>query len=222
MKKSKQIPYEFQRREEKEMLQRANSFCALMGKRRSIRLFSPDPVPRELIEAAIRTAATAPSGANRQPWRFVVVGNSATKKRIRIAAEKEERLSYARRMPDEWLEALEPIGTDWRKEFLETVPWIVVVFAISYDLLDQNVKRKNYYVQESVGIACGLFISAIHNMGLTTLTHTPSPMNFLSEILNRPQNERPFLLFPVGYPAGEVTVPDLSKKELEEILVWHG
>jgi len=203
------------------MSERARDFYSLMKRRRSIRQFSPEPVPRELIETAIQTAGTAPSGANRQPWRFVVVGDSETKKQIRIAAEKEEKLSYTSRMPREWLEALEPIGTDWRKGFLETVPWIVVVFALSYDLVSENAKRKNYYVQESVGIACGLFIAAIHNMGLATLTHTPSPMNFLTRILERPVNERPFLLFPVGYPAKEAEVPDLGRKRLEEILVWH-
>ena len=203
------------------MLERARHFCSLMKLRRSVREFSSDPVPRELIEIAIRTAATAPSGANRQPWRFVVIGDSETKMRIRIAAEKEEKLSYTSRMPPEWLEALKPIGTNWMKGFLDTVPWIVVVFSISYDFVDGEVKRKNYYVQESVGIACGLFISAIHNMGLTTLTHTPSPMGFLSEILGRPKNERPFLLFPVGYPAQDAKVPDLRRKELEEILVWY-
>jgi len=221
MRKVRQLPFEFHRREELEMSERARDFYSLMKRRRSIRQFSPEPVPRELIETAIQTAGTAPSGANRQPWRFVVVGDSETKKQIRIAAEKEEKLSYTSRMPREWLEALEPIGTDWRKGFLETVPWIVVVFALSYDLVSENAKRKNYYVQESVGIACGLFIAAIHNMGLATLTHTPSPMNFLTRILERPVNERPFLLFPVGYPAKEAEVPDLGRKRLEEILVWH-
>jgi nitroreductase len=221
MKKLTPVRFEFQRRNEAEMLERARQFCSLMKLRRSVRHFSSDPVPRELIETAIRTAATAPSGANRQPWRFVVIGDSETKTLIRIAAEKEEKLSYTSRMPREWLEALKPIGTNWMKGFLDTVPWIVVVFSISYDLVDGEVKRKNYYVQESVGIACGLFISAIHNMGLTTLTHTPSPMGFLSEILGRPKNERPFLLFPVGYPAQDAKVPDLCRKELEEILVWY-
>jgi len=221
MRKVRQLPFEFHRREELEMSERARDFYSLMKRRRSIRQFSPEPVPRELIETAIQTAGTAPSGANRQPWRFVVVGDSETKKQIRIAAEKEEKLSYTSRMPREWLEALEPIGTDWRKGFLETVPWIVVVFALSYDLVSENAKRKNYYVQESVGIACGLFIAAIHNMGLATLTHTPSPMNFLTRILERPVNERPFLLFPVGYPAKDAEVPDLGRKRLEEILVWH-
>ena len=221
MRNYKYTLYEFERRSEKEMLQRAELFCSLMSRRRSIREFSSEPVPRELIEIAIRTAATAPSGANRQPWRFVVVGDHETKRRIRVAAEKEEKLSYSGRMSEEWLEALEPLGTDWRKEFLETVPWIVAVFATSYDLVDGETKRKNYYVQESVGIACGLFISALHNMGLTTLTHTPSPMGFLSEILGRPKNERPYLLFPIGYPSSNAQVPDLARKDFEEFVVWH-
>ncbi len=203
------------------MTERARQFYELMKVRRSIRDFSSEPVPRGLVETAVRTAATAPSGANRQPWRFVVVGDDETKKRIRIAAEREERLNYRSRMPKEWREALKPIGTSWEKEFLETVPWIVVVFAVSYELSGDGEKRKNYYVQESVGIACGLFIAALHNMGLVTLTHTPSPMGFLSEILRRPKNERPFLLFPVGYPAENVRVPCLDRKELADILVWH-
>lgn len=212
---------DFKRRSEPEMFERGRRFLALMEGRRSVRLFSPDPVPRDLIEIAIKTASTAPSGANRQPWRFVVAGESETKKRIRMAAEKEEKLNYRQRMPREWREALEPLGTDWRKEFLETVPWLVVLFAVSFDLTREGEKRKNYYVQESVGIASGLFISAIHNMGLATLTHTPSPMGFLSEILGRPENERPFLLFPVGYPAREAEVPELTRKSLEETLVWY-
>jgi nitroreductase len=150
-----------------------------------------------------------------------MVGEQEKKKRIRTAAENEEKLNYTSRMSKEWLAALKPIGTDWRKEFLETAPWIVVVFAVSYDFSDNGIKRKNYYVQESVGIACGLFIAAIHNMGLATLSHTPSPMGFLSEILGRPANERPFLVFPVGYPAAEARVPNLQRKKLQEISVWH-
>lgn len=220
MKEPKSVRFDFQRRGEEEMFKRANEFFSLMKQRKSVRMFSSDPVPRELIKTAIETAATAPSGANKQPWRFVAVGDSETKKRIRIAAEKEEKLSYTSRMPEEWLEALRPMGTNWIKGYLETAPWLVVVFAVSYDLENEDVRRKNYYVQESVGIACGLFVSAIHNMGLATLTHTPSPMGFLAEILERPKNERPFLLFPVGYPAREATVPDIHRKEVEDVLVW--
>lgn len=191
-----------------------------MGSRRSVREFSPDPVPRPLIELAIRTASTAPSGAHRQPWKFVAVSNQKIRRRIREAAEREEKRSYRERMPEDWLRALEPLGTDWRKPFLETAPWLVVVFAESYGLDPDGSKVKNYYVQESVGIACGFFISAVHRMGLATLTHTPSPMGFLCEILERPANERPFILFPVGYPAQDAAVPDLERKALEEISVW--
>jgi len=203
-----------------EMRRRAESFYRQMDSRRSVRDFSPDPVPRELIELAIRTASTAPSGAHRQPWRFVVVGDPGLKREIRVAAEAEERKSYEERMPDEWLEALAPLGVDWHKPFLEIVPWIVVVFEELYGLDEEGNKRKNYYVRESVGIACGLFIAALHNMGLATLTHTPSPMKFLSEILGRPRNEKPYILFPVGYPAPDAEVPDLRRKALEEVSIW--
>lgn len=196
---------------------RADAFYALMDQRRSVRFFSDRPVPRELIERAILTAGTAPSGAHRQPWRFVVVDDPVLKRRIRAAAEEEEYESYHGRMADEWLDALAPLGTDWRKPFLETAPWIVVCFAETYGVGDDGAKIKNYYVQESCGIACGLFIAAIHNMGLVTLTHTPSPMRFLNDILRRPKNERPYILFPVGYPAADATVPDLQRKRLDEI-----
>lgn len=204
------------------MLERARSFYRELDQRRSVRDFSSDPVPRELIETAIRSASTAPSGAHRQPWRFVVVGDPAIRREIRIAAEEEERESYlGGRMPPEWLEALAPLGTTWEKPFLETVPWLVVVFEEMYRLLPDGSKRKNYYPKESVGIACGLFIAALHHMGLATLTHTPSPMAFLSRILGRPANEKPFILFPVGYPAAGAEVPDLRRKSLDEVSVWH-
>ncbi len=191
-----------------------------METRRSVREFSSESVPRELIEVAVQTASTAPSGANRQPWKFVVVGNPELKRKIRVAAEAEEKASYEQRMPDEWLEALAPLATDWKKPFLETAPWLVVAFAEAYGVLDDGSKQKNYYVQESVGIACGLFIAALHQMGLATLTHTPSPMGFLSEVLNRPKNERPYILFPVGYPAEGAKVPVIEKKSLEQVAVW--
>jgi len=203
------------------MLRRGRAFHEEMDRRRSVRCFSPDPVPRELIELAIRTASTAPSGAHRQPWKFVAVSDPALKREIRIAAEAEEYESYAGgRMPPEWLEALAPLGTHWEKPFLETVPWIVVVFEELYALGSDGRKRKNYYPKESVGIACGLFIAALHRMGLATLTHTPSPMAFLSRLLDRPPNEKPFILFPVGYPAPDAEVPDIRRKGLEEISVW--
>jgi len=215
------LPYRPERLPEAEMLRRAQAFYEEMDRRRSVRFFSPDPVPRELIETAIRTASTAPSGAHRQPWRFVVVGDPALKREIRVAAEAEEYESYAGgRMPGEWLEALAPLGTTWEKPFLETAPWIVVVFEELYGLDPDGRKRKNYYPKESVGIACGLLIAALHHMGLATLTHTPSPMAFLSRLLGRPANEKPFILFPVGYPAPDAEVPGLRRKGLEEVSVW--
>lgn len=193
-----------------------------MEARRSVRHFAPDPVPREAIELALRTASTAPSGAHRQPWRFVVVDDPAVKHEIREAAEKEEYESYVGgRMPPEWLLALEPLGTDWNKPFLESAPWLVVVFAELFGVEPDGSKRKNYYVKESVGIACGLFVAAIHQMGLATLTHTPSPMRFLNQILGRPENEKPFILFPVGYPAEGCEVPDLTRKGLDEVVFWN-
>lgn len=214
------IPLEPEILPPEEMRRRAESFYRQMDRRRSVREFSSDPVPRELVEAAIRTASTAPSGAHRQPWRFVVIGHPDIKREIRIAAEAEERKSYEQRMPDEWLQALAPLGVDWHKPFLEIVPWIVVVFEELFGLDEEGNKRKNYYVRESVGIACGMFITALHNMGLATLTHTPSPMKFLSEILGRPRNEKPYILFPVGYPAPDAEVPDLRRKTLDEVAIW--
>lgn len=203
------------------MLRRGEEFHDLLDGRRSVRDFSPDPVPREMIEIAVRTASTAPSGAHRQPWRFVAVNDKAIQRQIRIAAEAEEKKSYEGRMSDEWIEALRPLGTDWRKPFLETVPWIVVVFEELYAVEPDGSKRKNYYVKESVGLACGMFIAALHNMGLATLTHTPSPMAFLRDILGRPKNEKPFILFPVGYPAADAVVPDLRRKSLDEVTLWN-
>jgi len=216
------IPYRPERLPEEEMRSRALDFYAGMDRRRSVRAFSSDPVPRELIEIAIRTASTAPSGAHRQPWKFVAVGDPGLKREIRAAAEAEEYESYVGgRMPEEWLEALAPLGTGWEKPFLETSPWIVVVFEELYGLRPDGGKRKNYYPKESVGIACGLFIAALHQMGLATLTHTPSPMAFLSRLLDRPANEKPFILFPIGYPAPDAEVPDIRRKGLEEVAVWY-
>jgi iodotyrosine deiodinase len=191
-----------------------------MDTRRSIRAFSDEPVPREAVEYAIRAASTAPSGAHRQPWTFVLVGDADTKREIRLEAEREERENYeGGRLPPDWREALEPLGTDWHKEFLEIAPWLVVVFEQRFGLTAAGERFHNYYVKESVGIACGMFITALHRMGLVTLTHTPSPMAFLSRLLDRPDNERPFILFPVGYPAPDATVPDLTRKGLDEIMV---
>jgi nitroreductase len=214
------IPYRPPRLPPAEMLQRAREFFAQMNQRRSVRQFAPDPVPRELIEWAIAAASTAPSGAHRQPWRFVAVSDPELKRRIRVAAEAEERASYEGRMSAEWLEALAPLGTDWHKPFLETVPWVVVVFEEVYGRTPDGRARKNFYVKESVGIACGLFITALHHMGLATLTHTPSPMGFLSKLLGRPENERPYILFPIGYPAADAEVPNLRRKALDEVAVW--
>jgi iodotyrosine deiodinase len=220
MNKRSFVPYLPQRLSEDQMLARANELLSQMDSRRSVREFSTEPVPRPLIELAIRAASTAPSGAHRQPWKFVAVSNREIKRRIREEAEREEKRSYEERMPEDWLQALEPLGTDWRKPFLESAPWLVVVFAESYGLDPNGSKVKNYYVQESVGIACGFFITAVHSMGLATLTHTPSPMGFLSEILERPANERPYILFPVGFPAQDAAVPNLERKALEDISVW--
>ncbi|MCY4674307.1 MAG: nitroreductase family protein [Bacteroidetes bacterium] len=212
-----QRPLQFTGRSPEEMLIRARDFFNLMRERRSVRTFNDRSVPRELIEQAILTAGTAPSGAHREPWHFVAVNDRELQSKIREAAEKEERESYERRMPKAWREAIDPLGTDWHKPFLETAPWIVVCFA--KNIGDDG--KKNYYVQESCGIACGLFIAAIHNLGLVTLTHTPSPMRFLGEILGRPKHERAFILFPVGYPAENATVPDLQRKNLAELTTWH-
>lgn len=215
------ISYRPPRLPAEEMLARAREIYEELDSRRSVREFSSEPVPRELVELAIRTASTAPSGAHKQPWRFVAVGDPAIKREIRLAAEAEEHKSYVGgRMPPEWIEALKPLGTSWQKPYLEVVPWIVVVFEELYQVLPDGSRRKSYYPKESVGIACGLFIAALHHMGLATLTHTPSPMAFLSRILSRPPNERPFILFPVGYPAPDAEVPDLRRKGLDEVSLW--
>jgi nitroreductase len=216
------MPLDFERLEPAEMEARARAFHDRMDRRRSVRHFSPEPVPRELVEIAIRTASTAPSGAHRQPWRFVAVSDPEIKKAIRVAAEAEEHESYeGGRMPQDWLDALEPLGTDWEKPYLETAPWLVVVFAELWGVAPDGSKVKNYYVKESVGLACGLFIAALHEMGLATLTHTPSPMAFLSEILGRPRNEKPFILFPVGYPTDDAQVPTIERKDLDQVAVWN-
>jgi len=213
------ISYEPPRRDPAEMASRAREFYHLMNGRRSVRMFSADPVPRSLIDDLILTASTAPSGAHRQPWRFVVVGDPDTKRAIRLAAEEEERKNYSGgRLPPEWLEALAPLGTEEDKPYLEIAPWLVVLFEERYGANPDGSQRKNFYVKESVGMAAGLFVAAIHNAGLATVTHTPSPMAFLSKVLGRPKNERPFALFPVGYPAGGCVVPDLERKGLDEVV----
>jgi iodotyrosine deiodinase len=218
------IPLEFERLSAEEQLSRAREFESRMRTRRTVRQFSSRPVPRELIEAALRVASRAPSGANQQPWRFVVVSDPEIKRKIRVAAEAEERDNYERRFPQEWLDALAALGTDWHKDFLEIAPFLIVVFRLDYGVAPDGQgsqrKVKHYYVQESVGIACGFLIAALHWMGLATLTHTPSPMGFLSQILRRPTNEKPHLLLPVGFPAEDAEVPNIRKKPLGEAVVF--
>jgi iodotyrosine deiodinase len=203
-----------------EMKQRAAGFRAEMQRRRTVRAFADRPVPREIIEDCLLAAGTAPNGANLQPWHFVVVSAPEVKRRIREAAEREEYDFYHRRAPREWLDALAPLGTDEHKPFLEAAPYLIAVFAQSYGLLPDGRKVKNYYVTESVGIATGILVTALHHAGLATLTHTPSPMGFLNELLGRPANERPFLLLVVGYPAPDAEVPLISKKPLGEVATF--
>lgn len=203
-----------------EQLELARAVFNEMDQRRSVREFSDRAVPRELVLTAIRCASTAPSGAHMQPWTFVLVGDPEVKRQIRLAAETEERKNYqGGRLPSHWREDLAPLGTDWQKPFLETVPWIVVVFEQRYGTRPDGARQHHYYVKESVGIACGMFIDALHRMGLSTLTHTPSPMAFLRTLLDRPQSERPFILFPIGYAAQDCRVPDLERKGLHNIMV---
>lgn len=208
--------YEGAQLSQEEMFSRSAEYFELMKTRRSIRHFSDRAVSREVIEHLIKTAASAPSGAHKQPWHFCAISSPEVKKKIRAAAEKEEYENYHGRMSEDWLEDLEPFATDWHKPFIETAPWLIAVFKKPYDL-EEGEKKQNYYVNESVGIASGILISAIHQAGLVTLTHTPSPMNFLQEILKRPANERGFLLMPVGYPANGAKVPSLKRKTLSEV-----
>ncbi len=214
------IPYQAANFTEAESLERAQSFAANLQGRRSVRAFSNKAVSRGLIETILQAAAAAPSGANRQPYTFCVVANPKIKKKIREAAEKEEFINYNGRMDAQWLSDLKPLGTNHLKPFLETVPWLIVVFRKGYEM-EADGKHQNYYVQESVGLACGFLIAAIHQAGLVTLTHTPSPMAFLQKILKRPENEKPFLLLPVGYPAKGAQVPNIPKKPLEALSAWY-
>lgn len=210
---------DFLRRPEAEMVERSRAFYELMDRRRSVRVFSDEAVPLEVLENAVRVAGTAPSGAHMQPWRFAIVTDPETKKKIREAAEAEERETYENRMSDEWRKALAPLGTDANKPFLEICPALIVVFRVDYGLDETGGRVKHYYVQESVGIATGMLIAALHNAGLATLTHTPSPMKFLGQVLGRPANEKAFVLLPVGYPAAGCEVPTLTRKPLEDIIV---
>ena len=198
----------------------ARNFYENIRRRRTIREFSGEPVPREVIENCILAAGTAPNGANKQPWHFVVVSDADIKAKIRVAAEKEEKEFYTHRATPEWLADLEPLGTDWHKPFLQTAPYLIVIFEEKYQLLEDGTKHKNYYSKESVGIATGMLITAVHNAGLASLTHTPSPMGFLNRILKRPANEKAFLVLVVGYPADDASVPDLGKKTLDEITTF--
>ena len=207
---------EFKNQTEEKMVQRSKRFLEMIKSRRTVRDFSEKNIPIGVIENAVRTAASAPSGANKEPWHFVIVKDPALKKKIRVAAEKEEKEFYEHRAPDSWLEDLNQFKTDWHKPFLEVAPALIVVFRQSYIDLG-STRRKNYYVNESVGIASGFLLAALHNAGLVTLTHTPSPMGFLEKILKRPKNEKAFLLIPVGYPAENAKVPDLIKKPYNEI-----
>ena len=216
------IPYMPQTYPIDEMIERSNNFYNYMNTRRSVRFFSSKPVPKEIIENIIHTAGTAPSGANKQPWTYVVVEDPALKKLIREAAEMEEKEFYTNKITDEWRSDLEHLGTGWEKPYLEIAPYLIVVFKQDYgfDSITQE-KRKNYYVNESVGISLGFLIAAIHNAGLVTLTHTPNPMNFVKDILHRPINEKPIVILPVGFPADDCVVPNIKRKELKEILIWN-
>jgi len=204
-----------------DMKKRSDEFYHWMDARRTVRDFSDKPVPKEVIENIILTASSAPSGAHKQPWTFCVVSDPAIKKQIRTEAEKEEYESYHGRMPEEWMKDLRPLQTDWRKEFLEIAPYLIIVFKRSYEFEEGGHKHQNYYVSESCGIACGFLLAAIHHAGLAALTHTPSPMNFLSKVLKRPENEKPYLLIPVGYAADECWIPDIKRKEIDRISEWY-
>jgi nitroreductase len=218
MGKYKSKSLEFTRYSEEEMLEKSASFLELLKKRRTVREFSEENVVPEIIENAVAAAGSAPSGANLQPWHFVVVSSKELKKKIRIAAEREEKDFYSSRAPESWLNDLEPLGTDELKPFLEKAPYLIVVFEKKYEKDENGATRKLYYTKESVGIACGILITALHLSGLVTLTHTPSPMNFLNSILNRPANEKPYLILVTGFPAENCSVPDINKKDIGEIL----
>lgn len=221
MDRKSEVLLDFEHLDATETARRASAFRALMNRRRTVRDFSDRPVPRAVIEDCVMTAATAPSGANQQPWTFVCISDPQTKRRIREAAEEEERGFYAGRASEEWLEALAPLGTDENKPFLETAPWLIAIFAQRYGTTEDGRRIKHYYVPESVGIASGFLIAALHGAGLATLTHTPSPMGFLNEICGRPENEKAVILLVAGYPAERATVPDIARKPAGQVLVWR-
>ena len=214
------IPYDSFVFAEAESLHRSRDYYEYMNMRRSIRTFSDKAVSREIVENILMTASAAPSGAHKQPWTFCAVHRQDLKSEIRKAAEAEEYTNYHGRMSEDWLQDLVPFATDWQKPFLETAPWLIIVFKKAYDIDKAGKQHKNYYVTESVGIACGFLLAAIHQAGLVSLTHTPSPMNFLQKILNRPDNERPFLLLPIGYAADNVEVPNIERKKAAEVIKW--
>lgn len=216
-----QVPYTAPAYTQEESIVKSKEYYEYMNMRRSVRDYSDKDIPREVIENIVKTAGTAPSGAHKQPWTFCIIRNKDLKHQVRELAEEEERINYSGRMSDRWLKDLEPFGTDPVKEFIDIAPWIIIVLKRSYDFDENGEKTQNYYVNESVGIAAGMLIAAIHNAGLVTLTHTPSPMNFIAKALKRPENEKPFLLLPVGYPAENCEVPDLKRKELEEIAIFY-
>lgn len=215
------IPFQRESFSEEEMLSRSKSFFEWANTRRSVRDFSDEPVSKEVMENLLMTGSTAPSGAHKQPWTFCLISNSELKSRLRALAEEEEKKSYNGRMSDEWIEDLAPLGTDWEKEFIDIAPWIIIVMKRPYELNPDGTKRQNYYVAESVGLASGFLLMAIHNAGLVALTHTPSPMNFIAKALERPENERPFLLIPVGHASVDAQVPDLSRKSKGEVIEYY-
>lgn len=222
MNSNKFIKLDYQAPDTETLIANAADFRTNIESRRSVRTFSDKDVPKEVIEHIIMTASSAPSGAHKQPWTFCAISDQDIKAKIRAAAEKEEYENYHGRMSEEWLKDLEKFETNWQKEFLTEAPWLIVIFKKSYDYdIENGVKSKNYYVNESVGIAAGILITAIHMVGLVTLTHTPSPMNFLQDILSRPENEKPFLLLPVGYPIDGVEVPDIQRKSVDQVLKWY-
>jgi len=215
------VPLGFERLDAETMLARARAFADTADRRRSVRVFSPDPIPMEVVDECIRAAGTAPSGAHKQPWTFAVVTDPEIKRRVREAAEEEERENYGGRMNEEWLEDLRPFDTNAEKPFLEVAPALIVVFRHSWEDRGEGDRGQNYYTQESVGIASGMLLAALNAAGLATLTHTPSPMGFLGEVLGRPKNEKAFLLIPIGYPAEDCQVPDLERKPLEDIVARY-